>query len=662
MLRFSSALLLMLGVLAGYAPYAKADTTVTQAAVNAQAKPDVKAAINKYFQARKFKQMKISPDGKHVAFTYDADTETRIGFLDLTQMKLTTNFEFGENMHVVNFHWANNERVLMEVSKITGHLVKGAEGAPTLYAGNIDGKDLKPIFVTREASYQIINLLPNDDKNIMIARQHYRDNKGVKSHLLNIYTGKLRYIDDQPNANVASLMSDNDGNIRLALEFETGDEFDDNRVYVRYKEAGKWLRLNVESQRKVVNIRPVGFSKDNKVAYLLSNHDQAKNDTLGLFSFNFETTALTLLFREPNLDLAEFIRGENGELIATQYVTDAPKQWIIDKDNPNAALLSQLTEAFAGDNLSITSYSQDGSKLILSAYSDVNPGQFYLFDKKTKKAQFLADQLDGIVAADVVPMLPVRIKARDGLMLPSFLTMPRGVQKQAPMIVFVHGGPYGVQDEWGFVPDVQFLANQGYAVLQVNYRGSGGYGDDFQRAGRLQWGKAMQDDVTDATLWAIEQGYADRQRICIYGGSYGGYAALWGVIKEPNLYQCAVGYVGVYDMPIFFRRDGSDASSNPSTSQYLESHVGEGTEYLTSISPAHHTDKIKVPVLIVHGSKDVRVPMPHAESLEVGLKKHNVDYKMLVMPDGHGFYKMENKQAAYSAMAEFFAKHLAPKS
>src|SRR5699024_2497259 len=206
------------------------------------------------------------------------------------------------------------------------------------------------------------------------------------------------------------------------------------------------------------------------------------------------------------------------------------------------------------------SSSEDGRRVIVRVRGDRNPGRFYLLDTGTMEMRFLVAALPDLPEEALVPMKPVRIEARDGLELHALLTLPKDRDKDLPLIVNVHGGPFGITDRWGYNMETQLMAHHGYASLQVNYRGSGGRGEDFMRAGWQEWGGEMQNDVTDATRWAIEEGIADPDRICIYGGSYGGYAALMGVIREPELYQCAVGYVGVYDLPWFRSGDGNDMS------------------------------------------------------------------------------------------------------
>lgn len=321
-------------------------------------------------------------------------------------------------------------------------------------------------------------------------------------------------------------------------------------------------------------------------------------------------------------------------------------------------MLAGLKRSFAEEKVSISSFSRNGELALFKVTGDRNPGQFYIYDSLKKQARYLASAMPGLDIEKLVPMREVKFKSRDGIDLYAFLTLPKTVDKNLPLIVNVHGGPYGVYDSWGFNPEAQFFANRGYATLQVNYRGSGGYGEDFEKLGRLQWGKAMQDDVTDATHWAIKQGIADPKRICIYGGSYGGYAALWGVIKEPDLYQCSVGYVGVYDMQRFFSGDGSDASRSETIKDYLKNHVGEGKDYLSSISPVENVHKIKADLFIVHGSKDVRVPIIHANNLKIALDKIGKPYKWMVKEEGHGFYQVDNREVFYTEMIKFFEKNI----
>ena len=259
----------------------------------------------------------------------------------------------------------------------------------------------------------------------------------------------------------------------------------------------------------------------------------------------------------------------------------------------------------------------------------------------------------------MVSVEPVVIKARDGLTLHALLTKPKDVKGPVPLLVNVHGGPFGVTDFWGFMPENQFFASRGWAVLQVNYRGSGNRGSDFQEAGYRQWGLKMQEDLVDATQWAVSQGVADPKRMCIYGGSYGGYAALAGVIKDPDLYRCAVGIVGVYDLVQFRKGDGSDFSrlGGDYFEKFMSRRVGEKPEELVATSPVHNVAKIKIPVFIIHGSNDVRVPVEHANRLREAMDKAGKPYEWLIKPEGHGFYNVDNRVEMYTKVMEFLTKH-----
>lgn len=611
-----------------------------------------------FFEHAKFNNIKISPDGKNIAFTYQEDTEVKLAVMRLADKKILSGFAFGENKHVVNFHWGNDTRVLMEVAEITGNLVNMTGTAVDLYAANIDGTRRTELFKTERSSYRILHLLPDQPDRILIGKRHFAEQNGMRAFTLDIYRGRERYLNEQPQGVVAGLVADNSGAVRLGIEAITGKTFDENRTVIHYKNGDSWQQLNLPAKRPFPEIIPLGFSADNTKAYFSSNFDLAENDVAGLFVYDFATSEFSLLSRHDYSDIGNAFYSHDGEVLAIDYTATVNEYEFINSDHPDAKLLAGLKAAFPGQKVSITSFNKAGNLALFRVTSDKNPGDFYIYDTKTAQARYLASAKPNIAPEKMHSMREIAFTARDGKVIRGFLTMPTNQQKNAPLIVNVHGGPFGIYDSWGFNAEAQFFASHGYATLQINYRGSGGYGDDFQRSGRLQWGHKMQDDVSDGTRWAIAQGLADPQRICIYGGSYGGYAAVWGVIKEPDLYKCSVGYVGAYDMQIFFNGDNSDASRSRSIDQYLSSHVGEGAEYLASISPVQHVDKINVPLFLVHGSRDVRVPIIHANNLRKALDNAGKPYEWMVKDDGHGFFKVENRVELYDAMLNFFNKHI----
>jgi dipeptidyl aminopeptidase/acylaminoacyl peptidase len=251
---------------------------------------------------------------------------------------------------------------------------------------------------------------------------------------------------------------------------------------------------------------------------------------------------------------------------------------------------------------------------------------------------------------------PFRMEARDGTVLNGYITRPVG-NGPHPMVVLPHGGPHNIHNTWHFDRKIQLLANRGYAVLQVNYRGSGGYGVDFETAGFREWGAKMQDDITDATHWAIDKGHADKNRICIYGASYGGYAALMGSVKEPNLYRCAIGFAGVYDLELML--SSADIPRSKSGRAYLSKALGDDREQLRSRSPARHAQAISIPILLIHGKEDWRVDFEHAKRMKAALESNKKSFEWMVLSrEGHGVYDEASRREMYERILGFLDKHL----
>ena len=315
-----------------------------------------------------------------------------------------------------------------------------------------------------------------------------------------------------------------------------------------------------------------------------------------------------------------------------------------------------LSAAFPDDSVRVTSTTADGKVALVSTYSDRDPGSFYLFDTQTNKASFLLSRRSWIDPAKMAVVKPVELKARDGVVMRGYLTLPPGKgERDLPLVVYPHGGPFGIYDTWGFDTEPQILAAAGYAVLQLNYRGSGNYGRSFHQSGAQQWGLTMQDDLTDATRWAIDQGIADRNRICMYGASYGAYASLMGVAKEPTLYKCAAGYVGVYDLVTLSATESRENKRmNTWTSEWLGSGAG-----LAAVSPNRIAERIRVPVFLAAGGEDETAPIGHSEKMEAALKKNGVPVETLYYrTEGHGFYTIEHQREYYTRLLAFLSGSL----
>lgn len=619
------------------------------------------------------RNMEISPDGKHVALTYEEGSQVKLAVMRLKDERIVSGFEFGDNMHVLEFWWGSDERIVMSVGKVTGNLDNmGRPGA--LYAANVDGSQRKQIFTMTSSAYQVLHPLPDNKRYILIARYHAADGGEPKGNLLDMYNGEMRYMSDQPNdPDISGLVADNDGNLRGAAAVKVGDTLDDIEIRLYLKVDDQWEQIELDSVRKRPSLNFLGFSSDNQAVYFSSNHDMPVNDRVGVFRYDFRSRDVKLLYRHDHVDARGLLVTPSGKVMGA-WGSFGPADYSLFDDQvealpDQARLLAGLLNSYPDDNVFVTSSTRDGTQSIVRVAGDRNPGEFYLFDSEKMQLRFLSAAFPNLDKTRLVPMESVRIQARDGLMLNAYLTRPAEAKKDLPLIVNVHGGPFGPFDQWGFNSEAQFFAQHGYATLQVNFRGSGNRGSDFQRAGWREWGGKMQDDVTDATRWAIEQGIADPNRICIYGGSYGGYATLMGVIKEPDLYRCGVGYVGVYDLPWFRKGDGSDFSQNaaPGARQnferFMSSAVGEDADSLVPVSPVQNVDKIKADLFIVAGGSDVRVVIGHAERLRAALDRIGKRYEWLVKEkEGHGFYDVANRVELYTRMLAFFDRNIGANS
>ena len=346
-------------------------------------------------------------------------------------------------------------------------------------------------------------------------------------------------------------------------------------------------------------------------------------------------------------------------LTSASYTTWKTERKFLDPEIET--MFRAVEKELPGYEISFTSANKAEDKFIVASFNDKTRGKRYLFDKATGKLTFLADVSPWLAESDLADMKPVSYKSRDGLTINGYLTLPKGVPaKNLPVVVNPHGGPWA-RDQWGFNPEVQFLANRGYAVFQMNFRGSVGYGRKFWESSFKQWGKTMQDDITDGVNYLIAEGIADPKKVAIYGGSYGGYATLAAITSTPDLYAAAVDYVGVSNLFTFMN------TIPPYWKPYLEmlyemvGHPEKDKELLAANSPALHADKIKTPLLIAQGAKDPRVNKAESDQMVEALTKRGVQVEYLVKDnEGHGFQNEENRFEFYGAMENFLAKNLRP--
>lgn len=629
--------------------------------------PGVSAAVDleAYLKKDSFDSIKISPTGEYLAATVPLEDRTALVILQRSDNAVTGRFVMGRNTHVDHFEWVNDERVLISMAEKFGALARPSLTGE-LYAINADGSGadilvgqrvrgeglgtrIQPKKVEMVAAW-LLDDLPHDDKYVLISVSPFAADPYTQVDRMDVYSGRRQQMARAPVRN-ATFLTDNEGKVRFAAGADT-----DNRQKVYYRDGkGSDWQLVHSAGESGLEWDPIGFAADNATAYF--QVDQ-RNGPDSIVAYDIASGTQTPVLRDEVADPGRIIyRNGTNIPVGAMYASGTPRTAFIDEGSDEARLYRSLEAAFGDTPVLITSYTADGKTALVHTWSDTSPGDFYLFDIAAKKAAHLLSRREWFDPDTMSAMKPVRLKARDGLDLHGYLTVPRGASgRDMPLVVMPHGGPFGIQDTWGFDGDVQMLAQAGYAVLQVNFRGSGGYGNQFEEAGAREWGGKMQDDLTDATRWAISEGIAARDRICIYGASYGGYAALMGVAKEPGMYRCAVGNVGVYDLPTMHTH--GDIQRRGSGETYLREWIGE-RDGLTAVSPNRLADRIKVPVFLAAGGEDERAPIAHSEMMERALKQAGVPVESLYFRnEGHGYYLEENRREYYTRLLAFLARHL----
>ncbi|MNU89507.1 Prolyl tripeptidyl peptidase precursor [compost metagenome] len=612
-----------------------------------------------------FNDIKISPTGKYYAATVPLEDKTALVIFTRDGNKSAGTFMPGRNAHVSEFDWVNDERVLISVAEkygmldepqLTGEIyaINADGGGAELLVGyrvqdNGLGTRIQPKRAERVAAF-LTDTLAADDRYAVVSVWPEGDDPFTRADKLDVYSGRRNTLAFAP-VRRALFTTDNTGEVRFARGAGTDNA---SKLYHRQAKGTEWQLINDQVGTGRVEI-PLGFSADNRLAYLQIHGDGPGTDKI--VSWDPVSNERKTLLQDMGADPLVIIQ-QNGTSVpvGTQVMDARYRNMFFDDASPEARQHRSLEAAFPGQAIRITSSTRDGSLQLVQVWSGNNPGDFYLYEPAIKKVGHVVSAGSWIDPDKAALVEPFSFAARDGLRIGGYLTVPRGVTGARPLVVMPHGGPFSIFDQWRYDKDAQMLAAAGYSVMQVNYRGSGNQGSAFQRAGARQWGGTMQDDLTDATRWAVAHGHADASKICIYGASYGAYAALMGVAKEPSLYRCAAGYVGVYDLPMMQREDGRKRRS---LGNWSKDWVGEDQAALAAASPNRLAGQIKVPVFLAAGGEDEIAPVEHTRMMEAALQKAGVPVQSLYYAtEGHGFYTEPHQREYYSRLLAFLAEHL----
>jgi len=586
---------------------------------------------------------RISPDGNMILFR--APVMGRMNVFvqklgDTTAIAVTHETE----RSIYDAFWESDERIIF---------IKDQGGDENTHVLSVkpDGTGLVDHTPFQKVQSSVVDIMEEKPEELLI--QNNRRNPQIFDvYLLNTSTGELKMVAENPG-NITGWITDHEGRIRAAV---TTDGVNSSLLY-RDTEQDKFKSVITTSFKETLS--PILFTFDNKNLFCLSNLGR---DKTALVEFDPNTAKeVKVIYENADADIIGVDFSKLRKVLTVAYYeTDLLHKQFLDRETER--IDNKIKSQIPGYTFQITRKSKDETKLLAYAYSDRYFGGYYLYNDKTGDFIKLADFAPWLKEENMAAMKPVTYQSRDGLTIQGYLTLPKGMKaKNLPVVINPHGGPWA-RDSWGFNSEAQFLANRGYAVLQMNFRGSTGYGRKFWEASFKQWGRTMQNDITDGVKWLIDQGIADSSRVAIYGGSYGGYATLAGITLTPHLYSCAVDYVGVANMFTFMNT--IPPYWEPYRKMFYEM-VGDPVKdsaMLAEVSPVFMVNRIRCPLLVAQGANDPRVNIDESNQVVDSLRKRGVTVEYLVKDnEGHGFYNQENQFDFYRAMEKFLGEHLSEK-
>ena len=599
-------------------------------------------AMEDFFRNPEKSGYRISPNGQMII--YRAPIAGRMNVFvqklgDTTAVALTHETD----RSIYDAFWESDDRIIFTKDQ-------GGDENTHVLSVKPDGGGLIDHTPFEKVQASVIDILEDRPEELLI-QNNKRNPQIFDVYLLNTTTGEMTMVAENPG-NITGWITDHDGKIRAAL---TSDGVNTSLLY-RDTENDKFRTVITTNFKETLS--PVLFTFDNKSLYCLSNLGR---DKTALVEFDPVTAKeIKVIYENPDVDISGLDYSKLRKVLTVVYFeTDKPQKHFLDAEFEQ--IDSKIKSQIPNYTFQITRKSKDETKLLAYVTSDRYDGGYFLYDVKSGEFKKLADFKPWLKEENMAEIKPVTYQSRDGQTIQGYLTLPKGyVAKNLPVVINPHGGPWA-RDSWGFNPEVQFLANNGYVVLQMNFRGSTGYGRKFWELSFKQWGRTMQDDISDGVKWLVDQGIADPKRVAIYGGSYGGYATLAGLTLSPELYAAGIDYVGISNIFTFmnsippywepYRKMLYEMVGDPKTDSLM----------LAEVSPVFLVDKIKAPLFIAQGANDPRVNKAESEQMVEALKKRGIEVEYIVKDnEGHGFYNQENQFDFYRSMLAFLDKHLKP--
>ncbi|MFK7747506.1 MAG: prolyl oligopeptidase family serine peptidase [Kordia sp.] len=620
--------------------------TKEQPKVATQQQPAPKISVKDFFKNSEKTAFNLSPNGEYLAYLapYKDRMNIHVQKIDSDKVTRVTSVE---DRDIARYFWANDDRLVFARDK-------GGNENFHVFAVNKDGSNEKDLTPFDGVRCEIIDDL-GDNEDEMIVGLNKRIPQVYDPYRLNINTGELTLLYENPG-DITGWDTDHDGKLRVATKTNGVD----TTILYRATEDAPFEEVMTTNFKQTLALQYFDFDNGD-IVYALSNLGR---DKAAIVKYDLKNNKeVEEIFMDTEVDV-DGISYSSKRKVPTfiSYTRAKMNRKFLDKDTEN--LFKMLEEKLGADNqYYITSSNKEEDKLLIYAGNDKTRGIYYFYDTKKESLKELANLSPWINPDHMASMKPITYTSRDGMTIHGYLTLPLGVEaSNLPVVVNPHGGPWA-RDNWGFNPEVQFLANRGFAVLQMNFRGSTGYGKKFMESSFKKWGQEMQNDITDGVQWLIKEGIADKDRIAIYGGSYGGYATLAGITNTPDLYAAAVDYVGVSNLFTFmesippywepYKEMLYEMVGNPNTKDSI---------MMRANSPVFHVDKIRTPLFVAQGANDPRVVQAESDQMVEALKKNGVTVEyMLKENEGHGFRNEENRFDFYDSMIAFLNKNMAKK-
>jgi len=599
-------------------------------------------AMEDFFKNPEKVGFRISPNGEMII--YRGPHMGRMNVFvqklgDTTKLALTHETE----RSIYDAFWESDDRILFTKDQ-------GGDENTHILSVKPDGTGLVDHTPFEKVRASVVDILEERPEELLI-KHNQRNPQIFDVYLLNTSTGEMKMVAENPG-NIAGWITDHDGKIRAAI---TTDGVNTSLLY-RETENDPFKTVITTNFKETLS--PVMFTFDNKNLFCVSNLGR---DKTALVEFDPNTAKeVKVIYENPDADIDGLDYSKLRKVLTTvSYETDKQQKYYLDEETKK--IEGKIQSQLPTYTISVTRKSKDETKLLVHVMSDRYSGGYYLYDVKLDELKKLADFAPWLKEETMAEMKPISYQSRDGLAIHGYLTLPLGVKAEnLPVIINPHGGPWA-RDSWGFNPEVQFLANNGYAVLQMNFRGSTGYGKKFLEASFKQWGRNMQNDISDGVKWLVDQGIADPKRVAIYGASYGGYATLAGLTLTPDLYAAGVDYVGVSNMFTFMNTIPPYWKPQIEMMYEMVGNPVSDSIMLTEVSPVFMVDRIKAPLFVAQGANDPRVNKAESDQMVEALKKRGIQVEYLVKDnEGHGFYNQENQFDFYRSMLAFLDKNLKP--